>query len=175
MHGTPHAWRLLQHTIRSGRSNITKAASLEWGIEHEKAARASYELERGLKVRQVGFVIADNPNYGCSPDGMVLPRGVLEIKCPWNPRNHLTVVINRTLPQQYRAQVQGQLWVCERDWCDFVSFDPRQKEKQRMVIVRVFRDEAYIARLAEQCALFMELYHSKKNPVQHHRRVPRLF
>jgi hypothetical protein len=52
---------------------------------------------------------------------------------------------------EYRWQVQGQLWVTQRDWCDVVSFDPRWPDGLHLAIHRVFRDEAAITELRNAC------------------------
>ena len=41
-------------------------------------------------------------------------------------------------------QIQGQMWVCEKKWCDFVSYCPDIKCKFPLLIDRVMRDEQYI-------------------------------
>ncbi len=37
-----------------------------------------------------------------------------------------------------------QLWVSERAWCDFVSFDPRLSGKAGYLEQRVYRDDEFI-------------------------------
>jgi hypothetical protein len=56
--------------------------AMQRGIELEPEARAFYELERSLDVRQVGFITTDDGRFGCSPDGLVGVEGGLELKCP---------------------------------------------------------------------------------------------
>jgi hypothetical protein len=46
------------------------------------------------------------------------------------------------------------MWVCERAWCDFVSYDPRHETP--LFIHRVWRDDEYIDRLAKACDEFIE-------------------
>jgi hypothetical protein len=53
------------------------------------------------------------------------------------------------------AQVQGQMWITGRKWCDFVSFDPRLPENANIFITRVQRDEAYIRELEALVKAFL--------------------
>ena len=40
------------------------------------------------------------------------------------PGKHLVYLARGVLPREYVLQVQGQLWVTGREWCDFMSFHP---------------------------------------------------
>ena len=52
---------------------------------------------------------------GASPDGLIGEDGLLEIKCP-------TKRLYSGVPWHYMAQVQGQLHILDRRWCDFVCW-----------------------------------------------------
>jgi len=125
--------------------------AMEWGTEHEDMARANYELETFNDVNEVGFVQV-NEWVGVSPDGLVGEDGLIEIKCP-NSNTHIDTVLGGKMPTKHKPQVQGQLWATNRKWCDFVSFDPRMPSKQ-LFIVRVERDEEYIAMLKAEVEKF---------------------
>lgn len=116
---------------------------MQRGVELEGEARAYYEFNREVDVTEVGLLLRDDRRVGCSPDGLVGDDGMLEIKCP-APHTHVNYLIGGELPGQYQAQVQGQLYVAERQWCDFVSYHPDMAP----LIVRVERDEDYIETLA---------------------------
>jgi hypothetical protein len=49
------------------------------------------------------------------------------------------------MPQEYLAQVQGQLWIAEKEWCDFLCY----AESIKPLLVRVKRDEEFIKSLEE--------------------------
>lgn len=125
--------------------------AMENGIETEPEARAYYEALYGV-VEQVGFVQM-NDDVGCSPDGLVSEDGQIEIKCPF-PSTHVRYILENKLPAVYVPQIQGQLWVTGRKWCDFISFDPRV-EVRRFWMKRVYRDEEYIKMLAEAVNAFV--------------------
>lgn len=111
------------------------------GQEMESNARGYYEFIRCVDVDRVGFIMTDDRRSGASPDGLVLDRGLLELKCPSAP-----VHIGYLLDEEgigYRCQVQGQLLIAERDWVDTVSYHPELPD----VIRRVGRDEVFIKAL----------------------------
>lgn len=122
-------------------------AHMERGHEMEPDARALYEFTFDAEVEEVGFI--RNGRKGCSPDGLVGDDGMLEIK---TKLPHLMVeTINRgTLPPDHVAQVQGQLWCAERQWCHFVAYWPGFP----LFSVKVQRDEEYIAALSEAVDTF---------------------
>lgn len=130
-------------------------AAMEWGTETEPVARLQYSLVTGNEVEETGLWMHDEIECGASPDGFVNHDGLVEIKCP-NTATHIETLSLGKLPTQYRAQVQGQLWITERQWCDFVSFDPRMPENAQMIIIRVERDDQYIEQLKHEIEKFLE-------------------
>lgn len=120
---------------------------MERGKAMEAEARDAYAFMRDADYEQVGFI--RNGNAGCSPDGLIGTDGMVEIKTKL-PHLQLEVLLANELPAEHVAQCQGALWIAEREWLDFVSYWPRLP----LFTVRVQRDEAYIARLAEAVAGF---------------------
>lgn len=148
-------------------------AAMSWGREQEAAAADLYALRHQVEVEAVGFVRHDAIEAGCSPDGLVDWDGLVEIKCPFNSLNHIEAWLNG-MPAEHTAQVQGQLWITGRDWCDFISFDPRMPEELQLYVQRIHRDPAFIADLqrevvdflaqvGEQTATLMRLAQQKGN------------
>ena len=121
-------------------------ATMQHGIDTEAPARLAYEFETGNTVEEVGFIRHDTLDTGASPDGLIGKDGLVEIKCP-SSAVHIDYLFKGTLPSTYRAQVQGQMWITDRQWCDFVSYDDRLPENAQISIVRVNRDVDYIANL----------------------------
>ena len=117
---------------------------MEWGIANEAAARQEYANESGNEIVQVGFVVL-NEWVGGSPDGLVGDDGAIEIKCP-KSETHLDYIEANEIPTGYYAQIQGVLWITGREWCDFVSYDPRVKCAPYFC-KRSERDETYIKAL----------------------------
>ena len=124
-------------------------AAMQWGIDHEDEARMRYAFERH-HVETVGFCWHDEyENWaGCSPDGLVGDEGLVEIKCPTSKR-HLEYITEGVVPKDYAAQLDFQLWVTGRNWCDFVTYDPRF-EWADFFVVRHYRDMERMVTLGKQ-------------------------
>lgn len=124
----------------------------EWGNEHEPEAGAYYTKVEGNIIEEAPF-IPMNTNAGGSPDGLIGTDGVVEIKCPWNSANHLKYFAGAEVPKGYTTQMQGNMMVTGRKWCDFISYDPRMPESHRIFIQRFERDETIINKIIERIAL----------------------
>ena len=112
-------WALGEPTVKFGGNDWT-----ERGKVLEPEARKYYAFQRDLEPQTVGFVYRDEARMcGCSPDGLVGDDGLLEMKCPMPPK-HLQYLAGDTVPREHKTQVQGQLWVTGREWCDFMSYHP---------------------------------------------------
>lgn len=127
--------------------------AMQWGTETEPRARAVYELLTGQEVEEVTMVERDE-NVACSPDGLI-PGSGLEIKAP-DTATHIGYVLKARCPPVYVPQVQGCIWICERDRWEFMSFDPRMPDASQAVIVTVSRDDEYIARLDAEVRRFVD-------------------
>jgi hypothetical protein len=126
----------------------------EWmqrGTELEPRARETYEFMYDVDVQEVGFILDDSGEFGCSPDGLIGEDGGVEFKCP-APKNHIAWSRKGKCPSKHYAQVQGCLYITGRKWWDFMSYHPDMKP----FVVRVERDEEFIAKLAEQISLAVE-------------------
>ena len=60
---------------------------------------------------------------------------MVEFKCP-ESTTHIDYILSGIVPDEYIPQMLDQLLVTERDWCDFVSYDPRLDINNRIFIVR---------------------------------------
>lgn len=112
-------------------------AAMQHGIDTEPQARAMYELETGETVTETGFV--PHPKIegtGASPDGLVGKDGLVEIKCP-NTATHIDTLRGSKIERKYLLQMHWQMICTGRDWCDFVSFDPRLPIEMQLHIQRV--------------------------------------
>ena len=129
--------------------------AMKWGIEQEQFARAAYEIHAGVMVDKTGGRSHPRLRSGASPDGVVDPDGLLEIKCP-NSATHVGYLAGREVPAKYRAQMLWQL-ACypERKWCDFVSFDARLPEGSRLFVARLMRDDEWIANTETEVEKFL--------------------
>jgi hypothetical protein len=141
--------KLAAERLTGLRENGYYDKNMEAGKENEAAAREYYSLVMDCRVDEVGFVKRDE-DVGCSPDGLVGTCGSIEIKSPLSS-THVANIINNKMPTEYRPQVQGVLWVTQRQWCDWISFDPRVIAKP-IQIVRVQRDVEY-QKSAARCGI----------------------
>ena len=118
------------------------------GHELEPFAREAYEELKGVKVNEVGFVELDD-YVGASPDGMVGDDGLIEIKCP-RQKEFFNVVVNgaKKIKPIYRTQIQYQLYVIDRSWCDFTVYC--EAYDNPIHVIRVLRDESAIEIIKEQ-------------------------
>lgn len=124
-------------------------ADMERGKIMEDEARSAYALMKDADPIRVGFIL--NGQKGCSPDSLLGNAGGLEIKSA-APHIQIERLLKNDLPAEHRAQVQGNLWVTEREFWDFASYCPRLP----LMVVRVYRDETYIANLASAVKAFNE-------------------
>ena len=130
-------------------------AAMEWGTQTEPQARVAYEVNTNNFVDQLAFV--DHPSidwFGCSPDGLVSDRGLLEIKCRHSASHWETIKLDE-IPKKYWIQMQAQLACTGREWNDYVSFDPRMPERSQLYIKRVFRDEEFISEMESEIKNFL--------------------
>ena len=118
--------------------------AMQRGTDLEPEARETYEFIYNVQVEEVGFILDDSGEFGCSPDGLVGDGG-LEIKCP-AAHNHIAWARKKVCPSKHYAQVQGCMWITDRKWWDFMSYHPDMKP----FVVRVERDEEFITQLAVQ-------------------------
>jgi len=128
---------------------------MEWGTQTEPQARQAYEVSRETFVDKTGFWKHPSIAWvGCSPDGLVGKDGLIEIKCP-KTSTHLSYIWNNEVPSAYYLQMQCQMWVTNREWCDFVSFDPRVPEKSRLFVKRCHRSNDTIADMELAVKVFL--------------------
>lgn len=122
------------------------------GTELEPEARAAYAAHMNCEVAETDFVDSDDvPMVGISPDGMIGDDGLVEIKCPFAIAKHWLALKRGEHAVEYKWQIQGQLWVTKRQWCDATSYDPRWPQDRRLAIKRVYRDDGVIAKLRDAC------------------------
>lgn len=126
------------------------------GIEREPEARAAYAFEHNVDVVECGFL--EHPqiaNAGASPDGLIWPDGLVELKCP-NDATHLDTLLKPDkIAQKYIYQMMFQMAVTGRAWCDFVSYSPNFPEPMRLSVARVMRSAPMVARLEIQAVRFL--------------------
>ena len=129
-------------------------AAMQWGVETEPQAIAAYEFLNDVEVERISFADHEKIEFsGASPDGMLGDNGLIEIKCP-NTATHIEYLTSNKIPKKYADQMQWQMACLNREWCDFMSFDPRMPEHLNKLIIRVDRDDKYIEEMEMEVIKF---------------------
>ena len=94
--------------------------AFDWGVRFEPVVKQIYEARYGSRVADVGRLYHPTlARCAASPDGVVVEGSragrLIEIKCPVTREPGLTV------PDEYYAQMQQQLEVCDLELCDYVE------------------------------------------------------
>lgn len=130
-------------------------AAMQWGIDHEADARLTYEFLTDATVAEASFALHHSiADTGASPDGYVGDDGLIEIKAP-QTATHIDTLLRGEVPTKYVTQIQWQLACTGRQWCDFVSFDPRMPPSMSTFIKRVKRDDDLIRELEAEVTAFL--------------------
>lgn len=108
----------------------------------EPVARQSYEEKTFYEVENGGFCQHEKyKNVGGSPDGRIPAfNGGIEIKSVIDWTQRATIKRNSFDPS-YRWQLLGNMWLCELDWIDFVSYGYSYTEHKKTFIHRLKRED----------------------------------
>ena len=147
--------RIAAEKLTGAAQESYKNAAMQWGNDTEPQARSAYSFFTGNPVSIVGmFKHPTMAGTHASPDGLVGHDGLIEIKCP-NTLTHIETLESEKIDPKYLTQMQWQMFLAERDWCDFVSFDPRLPDDLQLFIKRVDRDPVRIAELCDEVSKFL--------------------
>lgn len=134
-----------------------EAKWFEKGRKYEREALGWYQNAANCTVHQTGFVLHDTYNwFGCSPDGLVGDDGMVELKFR---TTSATFEAARTKPlsRAYEYQMQAQMFVCNRQWNDYVNYYRNESGTQEQGhIRRIERDDGKIRELEEAALLFWQ-------------------
>lgn len=123
---------------------------MDRGSQMEAEAVSFYEFQRDCETVKIGFVTNTAGTIGCSPDRFVGEDGLLEIKVPKESTHMSYLMKSGSAYEEYRVQVQGQLWVSQKQWSDVLSFHPELPP----ALLRIERDEPFILALAAAVEAF---------------------
>lgn len=121
-----HCWEIAAQRITGYVEPHYISDAMLRGHEDEILARAAYD-KHFAEVREVGFVTNSKWGFtlGCSPDGLVGDDGMIECKSRGQKFQVQTIVEHYesgAIPEDYILQVQGQMLVTGRKWCDLISY-----------------------------------------------------
>lgn len=129
--------------------------AMERGKEVEADARRAYAFRTGYEVTEAGFYIHPKIDQsGASPDGLIGTDGVVEFKCP-SSATHIDTLRGGIIPKAYRDQMLWEMACTGREWCDFVSFDPRLPESMTLAIRRVHLDAERLMEVESEVRKFL--------------------
>jgi hypothetical protein len=142
---------LLGQLLAGKAEDMHKSSAMMRGNELEPVAVDYYQQHTGNTCKEVGFITTKDGRVGCSPDRLVGKDGLLEVKCPLY-KQHVKNLRSGKIDMKYYPQVQGQLLLSRRNWCDFLSFHPDMPSS----IVRVERDDEYIDKMKQYIIDFLD-------------------
>jgi putative phage-type endonuclease len=147
--------QIITERLTGKKADGFSSAAMQWGTETEPQAQTAYEIMTGEDVLEDGFVAHPTiKGFGASPDGLVSSDGLVEIKCP-NSATHIDTLLSEKVPERYVTQMQVQMMCCQREWCDFVSFDPRLPGDMNFWMKRVWADEDRQKEIETEVRLFL--------------------
>lgn len=156
-------WERLSGKTKSGIDNF----ATEWGNDNEPLAKKWYSKITGNRVDDAILVYKPElDGLTGSPDGLVGIDGMIEVKCPFNGANHLKhcFITNdeyfKTEHNDYYWQIMTYLYLTGRQWCDFVSFDPRIDCDLGIFIYRVWANKADFELLENKVKQCRELFNA---------------
>lgn len=130
---------------------------MERGHDLEPDARRRHEIESGQLVQRVGFVKTDDGYFGASLDGIIGDDGAAEYKAFVDPAKLRAIWIDGDIGD-IEDQVQGQLWITARKWCDVVLYCPALAITGKDIwCKRFYRDEDYIALMELDLVKFLKI------------------
>ena len=118
-------------------------ADMQRGIDLEPEAKIEFQFYTGLDIKEVGCVEL-NEYILASPDGLIGDDGLIEIKCP-NDSIYFKLLLSNNIKPEYIAQMQMQMYVTDRQYCYFVSYNPNFEKS--LYIKKINRDEEMIDKL----------------------------
>ncbi len=118
-------------------------ADMQRGIDLEPEAKIEFQFYTGLDIKEVGCVEL-NEYILASPDGLIGDNGLIEIKCP-NDSIYFKLLLSNNIKPEYIAQMQMQMYVTDRQYCYFVSYNPNFEKS--LYIKKINRDAEMIDKL----------------------------
>lgn len=146
---------LVTERLTGNPTQTFKSADMQWGTETEDEARSAYSFIHSVAITPVAFV--DHPSIrmsGASPDGLIFDDGLVEIKCPAS-HTHIETLLGAPIAPDYITQMQWQMACTGRQWCDFVSYDPRMPDEMRLHVARVNWDDKAIKEMEAEVIGFI--------------------
>lgn len=131
------------------------------GLDFESEAKSQYIMKTFSFVKEVGLVELGDYT-ACSPDGLIDEDGIIEIKVP-DSNNYFRQMLeislkgSNAIPHDHYVQMQYYMYVCGREWCDYVLYNPQHVvNNKELFIHRVKREEEMqvnIGNVLDECVI----------------------
>lgn len=154
--------RRMVREYHGAESEFQGNAATQWGTMNEPGACVEYEMETGNKVELCGFYTYEDW-LGASPDGLIGSNGLVEFKCPYSMRNGEARFKTALEQLHYYAQMQIQMFVTDRDFCDFYQWSPTKTQLEV-----VSRDEQFINNMLLRLKEFYQAYLIERDQPDRH-------
>lgn len=138
-----YLWEVASERITSSPSDTKEHTNLylpyhmQRGINYEDEARQAYSFANNfIDVDQVGLIEL-NDYVVCSPDGLIGENGMIEIKI-LDSNNYAKNVVKidkaikkdkkgivAATQKEYYIQIQFNLYISNRQWCDYILYNPK--------------------------------------------------
>jgi len=138
-----YAYSIVASMFSSGEKEYHSNKDTDRWHELEPMARWTYEMHTWNDVLEVWFIELDE-STGCSPDWLVWDDWLVEIKS-FNDEKYVKLRHEKKIDTGHVRQMQMQMYVCDRQRCDYVAYNPNFKET--LFIKRVERDEKAIEKI----------------------------
>ena len=142
-------------------STFSPGAAILHGIKFESVATKIYEDRCGVVMTEFGCLPHSSiPFFGASPDGICSIKSenknyvgrMLEIKCPKSRP------ITGIIPPVYFAQVQGQLEVCDLEYCDFLECELREYDNKQQFFEDTNNENYLLRKNGNEKGVIIEVY-----------------
>lgn len=115
----------------------------EYGNAYEPEAIKRYEELVFEDVHGKQDAVVNEVNMlSCTPDGLVGSDGLIEVKTITKVVDWVDLSIDEQLKKHY-DQIQFQIMLTGRSWCDLVLYQPRFKYSYNIVVSRVYEDKQW--------------------------------
>lgn len=150
-----YLWELVAERLTGRAADHYVTPYMEEGTENEPLAKAAYEVQFDVSLENGGFAVHDRIKwFGASPDALVGTDGLIECKC-LKTVNHLEILRTGQIPEEHLAQMLAEMSCADRQWCDFISFDPRVPKPLQLFVRRMHRDETLVAQMETEVEAFL--------------------
>jgi hypothetical protein len=161
-----YAFKLAKEQV-TGEKNEEESYSnkhMDNGHLWEPVAKEAYESKTFYTVENGGFCQHDKYNIGGSPDGLInIFNGGIEIKSVIDYTQRNTIKRNSFDPA-YKWQLLGNMWLCDLDWIDFISYGYTYTEGKKLFTHRLKKEDYIkeIEMIEPRLLEFLELIEEEK-------------